>query len=244
MTILIVNAAEWGREHERLEYPKDVGRWFVDGIGEPGRDYAVWRVQRQTVSPVSDPEAVYIGGSAASVYDGHAWIDLLMEAVRGWREREIPMLGVCFGHQIMAEALGGRVERNPKGWELGVREVELTERGAADPLFRGLPRRFPVMQSHQDVVVELPPGAEPLAKNDVTDCQAFALGERIRTVQFHPEYTPDHLRFLLSPRRQKFSAQGIDMEEVLGGIRPTPESRTLLKRFLEEFVMPRAAPRP
>jgi GMP synthase (glutamine-hydrolysing) len=243
MTILIANATEWGAEHEHLDFPKDVGRWFIEGIGEPGRDFAVWRVQREEDPPVSHPEAVYIGGSAASVYEPLRWIERLSDAVRQWHERETPMLGVCFGHQILAHTLGGRVEKNPKGWELGVQEVELSQAGAADPLFHGLPRRFRAMQSHQDVVVELPPGGEILARSESVACQAFRLGGHIRTVQFHPEYTVEQLRFLLTPRRERLAASGMNMDAILSGIQPTPESRSLLKRFLEVFASPEAGSR-
>jgi GMP synthase (glutamine-hydrolysing) len=241
MTVLIVNATEWGEEHAGQDYPKDVGEWFVDGIGDPRRDFTVWRVQREEAPAVTRPEAVYIGGSAASVYDPLEWIGRLSEAVRKWREQEVPVLGVCFGHQIVAHALGGRVEKNPMGWEVGSQEVELTDEGACDPLFRELPRRFPAMQSHQDIVVSLPPGARVLARNAMSEYQAFALGDRIRTVQFHPEYTAEHLRFLLTPRRERLTASGVDMDAVLGDLCPTPESRGLLKRFLDAFVNPQAA---
>lgn len=237
MTLLIVNSAEWGEDHARADYPKDVGQWFVSGIGEPARECAVWRVQLQAGPPVSEPAAVYLSGSSASAYETDEWIGRLGQAIRGWAEREVPILGVCFGHQMIAEALGGKVERNPKGWEVGVQEVELTEEGMHDALFRGFPRRFPVMQSHQDIVTRLPPGARMLAGNAMSTFQSFALGDRIRTVQFHPEYTPEHLRFLLTPRREKLAATGVDMAATLDGIRPTPESGTILKRFLDEFVM-------
>lgn len=237
MTLLIVNSAEWGEDHAHADYPKDVGQWFVSGLGEPARESAIWRVQIQADPPVSDPTAVYLSGSSASAYEALEWIGRLSAAIRGWVERDVPILGVCFGHQMIAEALGGKVERNPKGWELGVQEVELTEEGMRDPLFRGFPPRFPVMQSHQDVVTKLPSGARALAGNAMSAHQSFALGDRIRTVQFHPEYTPEHLRFLLTPRREKLAATGVDMDATLDGIRPTPESGTILRRFLEEFVM-------
>ncbi len=236
MTILIVNAAEWGDSHACLDYPKDVGQWFIDGVGEADRDFVIWEVQKQDSPPVASPSAVYLSGSSASVYDDHPWIGRLGDAVKRWRDQDIPMLGVCFGHQIIAEALGGRVEKNPRGWEVGVEEVELTEAGLADPLFEGLPRRFPVMQSHQDIVVEIPEGAVGLAGNPHSAYQSFSLGERIRTVQFHPEYTPEHIRFLLTPRREMLSLAGVDFQAMLDGIRETPHSRTLLRRFLTHFA--------
>lgn len=238
MTILIVNSATWGDDHARIDYPKDVGQWFIDGIDVRERNFVKWEVQKEDLPPEPAPTAVYLSGSSASVYDDAPWITRLSEQVKRWRDAGIPILGVCFGHQIIAHALGGAVEKNPGGWEVGVHEVELTAEGAADPLFEGLPSRFPVMQSHQDVVVELPEGATRLAGNPLSRHQAFSLGDRIRTVQFHPEYTPEHIRFLLTPRREKLAAAGVDVEAMFEGIRETDHSRSLLRRFLERFVDP------
>lgn len=236
MTILIVNSATWGKDHAQLDYPKDVGQWFVDGIGAHGREFVKWEIQVEDEPPAVNPSAVYLTGSSASVYDDTPWIARLADAVKRWRDAEVPMLGVCFGHQIIAQALGGAVEKNPRGWEVGTHEVELTDQGARDPLFQGMPQRFPVMQSHQDIVVEMPGGATLLAGNALAECQAFSLGDRIRTVQFHPEYTPEHIRFLLSPRREKLAGEGVDVDTMFERIRETPHSRSLLQRFLDRFV--------
>lgn len=238
MTILIVNSATWGDEHAGIEYPKDVGQWFVEGIDARDRDFVTWEVQKQEAPPEIVPAAVYLSGSSASVYDDLPWISRLSDEVKRWRDAEVPVLGVCFGHQIIAHALGGAVEKNPRGWEVGVHEVELTPEGEADPLFEGLPSRFPVMQSHQDAVVALPKGAIRLAGNELASCQAFSLGDRIRTVQFHPEYTPGHIRFLLTPRRDRLAAAGVDVDAMFEGIRDTVHSRSLLRRFLDRFVDP------
>ena len=78
---------------------------------------------------------------------------------------ESPMLGICFGHQLLAMALGGKVIRNPLGWEVGTCKVRLTHAGKHDRLFSGLPDEFSVMQSHQDMVVDFPNNAECLASS-------------------------------------------------------------------------------
>lgn len=244
MRLLVVDAVKWSAEHERQAYPKDVGRWIIDGVGEnPGLEveWTIWRAQNEPAPPAGPFDGVIISGSASSAYDCDAWIARLADAIRGWASSETPMLGICFGHQLIAHALGGRVIRNPAGWEVGTQTVEITGEGRADPILRGLPRNLNVMESHQDIVAEPPPGARVLAANGKSDCQSFAIGDTIRTVQFHPEYTVDHIRFLLGPRRKMLEACGVDLESTLSGLKPTPEAQNVLSNFITGIVQTRSA---
>lgn len=136
---------------------------------------------------LAEADAWIVTGARSSVLDADERVESLLAWIRDAIEREVPLLGVCYGHQAVAAALGGRVERHPAGWEIGTVTVELTDQGRADPLFEGLPSRFLVQTTHEDQVVELPPGAVLLARNDHTACQALAVGASCRTVQFHPE---------------------------------------------------------
>lgn len=133
---------------------------------------------------------VVITGSASSTYADLPWVALAEDYLRQLAAREIPLYGVCFGHQLLAQTFGGRVERCPAGWELGTTRVELTALGRQDPLFSGFPASFAVQQSHADVVTRLPEGAEILAGNSHWGIQAYRLGPRIWGTQFHPEFTP------------------------------------------------------
>lgn len=132
-----------------------------------------------------------ITGSPASVRDEAPWMARLASWALAAADAGMPVLGVCFGHQLLGEALGGRVEPSPKGREVGTIDVRLTEEGRADPLFDGLPTTLRVQSTHGD---ELAKGPDPsravrLAGNDHSAWQAFAAGPRIRAVQFHPEVT-------------------------------------------------------
>lgn len=136
---------------------------------------------------LAEADAWIVTGARSSVLDGGERVERLVDWIREAAEREVPLLGVCYGHQAVAAALGGRVEQHPAGWELGTVEVELTDAGLADPIFEGFPSRFPVHTTHEDEVVEPPPRAVSLARNDHSPFQALAVGESCRTVQFHPE---------------------------------------------------------
>ena len=126
-------------------------------------------------------DAVIISGSQSSVYDDEDWIAELATWVRSAIAADLPLLGVCWGHQLLAELLGGRVEGGD--YELGYVEVEIVE---DDPILDQIESPFTVFATHSDHVVEMPAEATVLAENDV-GVQAFR-HETIYACQFHPEY--------------------------------------------------------
>jgi GMP synthase (glutamine-hydrolysing) len=130
-------------------------------------------------------DGVVVTGSRSSVYWDEPWIDGLVDWVAEAADRGLPILGVCYGHQVLATALGGRVAAMDD-IELGYREIE---RIGADPLLADLDDPFIAFETHSDRVVELPPDATLLAKND-RGVQAFRRGD-CWGVQFHPEYDRD-----------------------------------------------------
>lgn len=136
-------------------------------------------------------DGAVISGSQTAVYDERDWIREVEAWVREAHEARIPMLGVCWGHQVLARALGGRVA-DMGGYELG---YETVHRVAASPLFRGIDRAFTAFETHSDAVVELPPDGRVLARND-TAVQAFQVG-RTYGVQFHPEYDNETARWVI-----------------------------------------------
>jgi GMP synthase (glutamine-hydrolysing) len=167
-----------------------------------------------------------------------------VEWLRSAAARNVPILGVCFGHQLLGVAFGARIVQNPNGRETGSVEVRLTPEGGRDPLFRGLPNTFTVQATHEDVVDRLPAGATLLAGNANTALQAFGVGANVRAVQFHPELTPDGMRAVIESRverleREAVARGGVPGERVrnlLAGLRPSPAGATILSNFLEAFT--------
>jgi len=127
-------------------------------------------------------DGVVISGSQTSVYDDYGWIHDLTSWVRDVHRADVPTLGICWGHQFLAQSLGGRVVDMGEH-ELGYRTVH---RRGEDPLFADMSPSFTAFQTHSDRVAELPAGAVELARNQY-GIQAFRLGTRYG-VQFHPEY--------------------------------------------------------
>ena len=123
--------------------------------------------------------------------DAHPWLRAEKAAIRRWvRELGRPYLGVCLGHQLLAEALGGRVAAMAAP-EVGVSRVELTEAGRADPLFAGFGPEIEVFQWHGCEVAELPEGAVSLARSRASAVQAMRWGRCAYGLQFHPEIVED-----------------------------------------------------
>jgi GMP synthase (glutamine-hydrolysing) len=209
-------------------------RWFREGLG----DAAEVRVVECSGARAAAREAdgVVLTGSYASVTERAPWMVELGEVLIHAAAR-IPVLGVCFGHQLLAAALGGVVERNPRGPEVGTREVELTEAGRADALLAGLPARLAVQQLHEDHVPAVPPGAVLLATGTHAPVQAFAAGPRLRAVQFHPEFTAARVRAMCDEERAWVDRGGPGLHaEAVAGLRETPEANGLLARWVERFV--------
>ena len=181
----------------------DYDAWFLDALPDGHRRCTVLRpFAGEALPPPASLDAyggVLLTGSRLSVRDDQPWMASLGQwAVRAAAHK--PVLGVCFGHQLIGEALGGRVDKNPAGREAGTISVTLTDAGRADPLFQDLPWDIAVQSAHSDVLVRPPPGAVRLAGNRNTTWQAYAWGPRLRAVQFHPELRPEVCRDVFAGR--------------------------------------------
>ncbi len=142
---------------------------------------------------------IIISGSKYSVNDHLSWIPVLEEKIREIEKADIPLFGICFGHQIIVKALGGEVKKGHE-LEIGIHSVTPSEHGEADFLFATCDTEVPVIQIHGDHVAQLPnkPEVKILASNDNYAIQAIAIGERIRSVQFHPEMNHETLEHILT----------------------------------------------
>lgn len=209
--------------------------WFIEYVSalDPDLNIRTYQVFRDELpSTTQDIDGIIITGSSKEVYDDESWIQSLEKFVNRARAHRIPMLGVCFGLQLIAQATGGKVTKNPKGREIGTKKAQLTESGKTDPLFAGLPQTVDVQESHQSAVVQLPQNAQLLAENSF-GIQAFRLKkEPTWGVQFHPEVTPETLKKVVAFRKPVLENEGIDTDVCMKEIGPTPESKRVLQNFL------------
>lgn len=174
-----------------------------------------------------DYDAVIVTGSRASVYWDEPWIEELLSWLEGSIERGLPHLGVCFGHQALAMAMGGTVEPMDE-FEIGYREIRRT---GDSRLLDGIEATFTAFTTHGDAVTELPPGATPIAENEY-GLHGFERGN-VLTVQFHPEYDLGTAREIT--RGKDLPAEHI--ESVLAGATDEAYARACLtKRLFDNFT--------
>jgi GMP synthase (glutamine-hydrolysing) len=153
-------------------------------------------------------DAWIITGSPCSVYNSEAWMVNLEEEMKNIQSSQIPVLGICFGHQLIVKCFGGTVELNPKGWELGAYPVQFTADGKKSQLFSGMEENAIVYESHQDSATVLPENAIELARNNKGN-QAFMIHDNFYGVQFHPEFSWEVIKMYVSIR----STMGVKVDD-------------------------------
>lgn len=189
-----------------------------------------------------EPKAIsgiIITGSHEMATDRNPWMTRLSEWLKELRANSVPTLGICFGHQLLAQTFGGQVDYNVRGSESGTFEVCITEEGIGDPLINDLPDRFFVQQSHDQEVRILPSGAVLLLKNDHTQNQAFFLSPSIWGVQFHPEFSQEIMRAIIEMESSELRTKGRNPEELPPYIAGTPFSRQIFQNFLQYCITQR-----
>ncbi|MBS7791564.1 type 1 glutamine amidotransferase [Roseococcus sp. SDR] len=193
----------------------------------PGRDATLHDVTTALPESPTACDAWLVTGSAAGVYDDLPWIAPLKQFLVAARGRA-KLVGICFGHQVMAEAFGGRVVKSDKGWGIGLHRYAVT---APAPWMDGAaPIR--IAASHQDQVVAAPPGARVTLASDFTPLAGLDYGDAI-SFQCHPEFTADFSIALLEGRREMHGAAGEAAIESLRIPDDAPRMRGWIARFLE-----------
>lgn len=172
-----------------------------------------------------------VSGSAAMVTERLEWSERSAAWLREAAHDGFPLLGICYGHQLLAHALGGEAGDNPEGRCMGTIEVELLGAAADDPLFSGLPPRFAAHATHVQVARRLPDGAVVLARASHDPFHAFRWGGAAWGVQFHPEFSAAHMRGYIRARADALRAEGADPGALLTAVRPAPVARRVLRRF-------------
>ncbi|CAK6493718.1 hypothetical protein PANNVG_02019 [Pantoea sp. Nvir] len=165
-------------------------RWFIDALGLQPDDYLIVRPHLGESLPQFDRiSGAILSGSWAMVTDHAEWSERSAAWVRAAIDAELPLLGVCYGHQLMAYALGGKVADNPNGWERGLLPLTCDAAAQRDALLSALPGRFSVWLSHRQSVIVPPPQAQVLATSQKDACQILRYSPQALSVQFHPEFS-------------------------------------------------------
>ena len=175
--------------------------------------------------------AVVITGSHSMVTDRLEWSERAADWLRGAASRRIPTLGICYGHQLLAHALGGEVGENPRGLEYGTFEVSLLDAARGDPLLGGLGSPLQVQLCHVQSVLRLPAGAVPLVSDAQGAHHAFRMGDTTWGVQFHPEFNAGVVRAYIEHMGSRLAAQKQNAEALRAACADTPVGGEILRRF-------------
>ncbi len=164
-------------------------KYFARLLGDDGFTYEAWTVvDGELPNSVEEADGWLITGSKHGAYETHDWIPPLEDFIRESYAAHRPMIGVCFGHQVIAQAMGGKVEKFKNGWSIGRTEYDI----------KG--QNFALNAWHQDQVVERPEMAEVIGSTDFCENAALLYDDRMWTIQPHPEYGHDFIEGLIKTR--------------------------------------------
>ncbi len=212
----------------------DFEDWFLSGMGIAKEDALVVQVHRQEELPGYNlVSGVLITGSHDMVTDRLDWSERTAKWLPEAVSRDIPILGVCYGHQLLAHAMGGEVIDNPLGMEFGNTTVTLTDAAGADPLLKGFPSPLDVQAGHSQTVAGLPKGAAHLASNAMDSNHAFRIGRCAWGIQFHPEFDADIMTRYINTFAEMLTEKGMEPARLIKDCKDIPESPILLRRFAD-----------
>lgn len=211
----------------------DFELWFADAMSLAADDWHCVDVSQGDELPdAARFRGIVITGSPAMVTTREGWSERAGAWVKAAVDQCLPVLGVCYGHQLLAHALGGDVGPSPGGREMGTVTVKLTRAMHEDQLLHPLPDEFPAHMTHEESVLRLPPGIAPMGGTGQDTNAVFAVpGKRVWGVQFHPEFDAGIMRSYLEARRDTLEREGFKPESMIKQVTETPEARRILHRF-------------
>lgn len=195
----------------------------------PGSWHSIDLRRTDEVPSPSHYSALVVTGSAARLPDMTPWMRRGLDCIKHFVSEDVPTLGICFGHQMLGAALGGRVGANPAGREIG--SVDVTATGDESLVGGGL-----VNATHLDSILELPRGAVATAKSDLEPNMEVRFTEGVWGVQFHPEMDGEVIRCYIRERENALRAEGLSPPALLASAADAPAGRQVISAFVRRFV--------
>lgn len=217
-----------------LENCGDVEKWYLDALGP-------FSVEAKVCSPYAgDPlpepgqiAAVIITGAHCMVTEQQAWSEQIARWLPEVIAADVPVLGVCYGHQLLAHALGGEVGYHPRGAEEGTFPMQFAPEAADDPLFSHFPSTIKIHASHSQTTLRLPPGSKVLGSNEFEPHHVVQFAPQVWGVQFHPEFTEQIMRLYIEEDAPALEKKGFDTAAALKSVTATPESNRIIEQFAQ-----------
>lgn len=210
----------------------DFEQWIARGLGLAEASLRVVDIVNGEAPPaLGDMRGVIVTGSPAMVTERQPWSERTAAWLADAVTRDTPVLGICYGHQLLAHALGGEVDNNPLGRQIGTVDVTLSDVASKDRLFHVLRPISHLPVSHLQSVTRLPQGARLLATSPRDPHHAFAYGDAAWGVQFHPEFNAEITRAYIREREATVKHEGLDPAALIAQATDTDDGMRLLRQF-------------
>lgn len=210
----------------------DFDQWTISALHPGDVPVRVVDVENgENLPPAGSCLGVVITGSHVMVTDNLPWSLAIEEWLPSLIQEEIPLLAICYGHQLLARAMGGDVCYHTGGIETGTVDVCLSSAGSEDLLFSSTPQHFPAQADHSQSVINLPPGAVCLASSAHDAHLAYRIGPCAWGLQFHPEFTAEIMSLYISEQAEKLHQEGFNVPDLLAGVRETSISQGIMRKF-------------
>lgn len=217
----------------------DFEDWVLAGTAMQRENVIIVDPRRGEALPALDRiSGAILTGSHATVTEHAGWSEQAADWLRRAVLKGLPILGICYGHQLLAYALGGEVGKNPLGSEFGTVTAQLKRTARTDWLLGGFGETIKVQTSHSESVLKLPPDARVLASSHMDPHLAFVVRENVWGLQFHPEFDVEVVRAYIRAHREELHEQGQDPDALLETCEPSPTGPEILRRFMQLIAEP------
>ncbi len=211
----------------------DFDTWVIHFLGKSTKRIKVVPIlENQKLPNLQSAAGFIITGSHAMVSEELRWSVELEKYIKKIASKNIPLLGICYGHQLIAKALGGTSDFNKKGKEIGRVKIKSTLNALNDPLFDGFPRQFYGFETHYQSAVKLPPNAVILASNSKDQHQAVRFSQSIWGVQFHPEFDTNIMKEYIINQEDSLTTLGFNLNKLLDNVDRCDISHKILVNFM------------
>jgi len=242
-TILIIKTGTTYRDLKTTV--GDFEHWIVKAFPNLPVRWKVKNIPDIEPEKLDSYQGLIITGSHNTLTQPYPYLNGFKRVMEKVNRQRIPLLGICFGHQLVHKVLGGEVTVNALGPEIGIANIQLTLEGRVDPLFRGIPgARIEVYASHTDVVTKMGEGFVNLAWNEMTQHQATRREDYLYTVQFHPEYNAHIIRYYFQKNRASILRAHLKnplhiapTDDVVKKIRNLANQKLIFSNFFKFVIM-------